>query len=123
MTIVSYNDITARANTSQAESTALSMQTTAEVYQIDKGNYPDETSDFNSYNILSPLPQGVTILNRSQDLSSLNGTTSILYQYTGEFGSATGGKIEYWDFTTDNISNKIMYVGDATQYSQFKDIK
>ena len=123
ITIVSYTGVTAKANTSYAESTAFSVQTTAEVYQADKGYYPDEISDFTSDNMLSPLPSGVAIMNRSQELNGLNGRTSILYQYTGEFGNATGGRIEYWDFTTSDISNKVIYIGDATQYSQFKDIQ
>lgn len=123
ITIISYTGVTARANTSYAESTAFSVQTTAEVYQADKGYYPDEISDFISGDMLSPLPLGVTVLNRSQELNESNGRTSILYQYTGEFGNATGGRIGYWDFATNYISNNVIYVGDATQYSQFKEIQ
>ncbi|MEI6228413.1 MAG: hypothetical protein WCP11_00060 [Candidatus Saccharibacteria bacterium] len=123
ITIVSYAGVTARANASRAESNALSVQTTAEAYRADKGNYPDETSDFTSGSILIPLPSGVTVLSRLQGLDKSNGTTSTRYQYTGEFGNATGGKIEYWDFTTDNISSKVIYIGDATKYSQFKNLK
>ena len=89
ITIVSYNGITARANTSKAQANAAAVQKKAEAFNADNstnsplqagnGNYPATAAIFNALasNAVGSLPSGIT-------LQSLSAVTA-----TGTTGNAT----------------------------------
>ena len=117
ITIVAYSGITARANTTKAQTNAASAQKVAEAYNADNGRYPGLTSDFSS-GTSTKLPAGITVSPSPPTAS--NGTTNVRWEYVGSSAtSATGGRIRYWDFTTNALSTTIIYVGDATSGSTF----
>ncbi|MBC7868582.1 prepilin-type N-terminal cleavage/methylation domain-containing protein, partial [Candidatus Saccharibacteria bacterium] len=61
ITIVSYSGITARANTTKAQTNAASAQKVAEAYNADAGYYPPTLAAFTSgfgANPSSKLPSG-----------------------------------------------------------------
>jgi len=121
--IVSYAGLAAKANTSQAQSNALSTQTYSKVFNTDNVRYPDKMVDFNAESTpsadmspeISLLNHGTTVLNES------NGRNTIWYQYTGDVGAATGGRIMYWDYLNDEMA--VYYLGDATASSTFTDLQ
>ena len=122
ITIVSYTGVTQKAKTAQASSYASSVESVAEVYMAETENYPDEISDFSTYSSTIAMPEGVVLLGSFSELNELNGNMSIVYQYTGEFGKASGGKIGYWDFVNNKLSESPIYIGDAKSDSVFKSI-
>lgn len=123
ITIVSYTGITVRANTSQAQSNAMTTQSYAEVYFVDNNRYPDKKVDFDADGTPSlDMSSDISLLNSSTTtLNKSNGLTTIWYQYTGDVNAATGGRIMYWDFTNSKIS--VYYLGDATASSTFTDLQ
>ena len=112
ITIVSYTGITQKANTTRAQSNAQSTQSVAEVYASELNHYPRLTTDF-AASTTTKLPAGITF---SSSLSSSNGATAVFYQYCGAIaaptaGNETGGRIQYWDFTTGAVSTNVIYLG------------
>ncbi len=96
LVIVAYTGITARANTTKAQTNAVAVQKKAEAYAADAGagSYPTLTSQF-SGNVAS-LPTGVTI----GTPTSANGTTTVRYETCG---SGVGYRIAYFDFVAGSI--------------------
>jgi len=121
ITIVSYTGITARANTSKAQSNAQSIQSVAEVYFTENNTYPSLTTHFGSTEA-AKLPSTVSLTNVTPGTganatpSATNGTTTMLYQYCGAVAApaataVTGGRIQYWDFTTSALATTVYYFG------------
>ena len=139
ITIVAYSGITARANTTKAQSNAESAQKVAETYNADLGVYPGTITNFTTGSLSTKLPSGLTVLrgpagvlttgafNSTQlatvlaaVLSSGNGLSSVAYSYVGASATtATGGVIIYWDFTANGVSPTYVYVGSANASSTF----
>ncbi|QQG51100.1 MAG: prepilin-type N-terminal cleavage/methylation domain-containing protein [Candidatus Saccharibacteria bacterium] len=120
ITIVAYSGITARANTTKAQTNAVAVQKVAEAYNADTGRYPGLTGDFTTGSTSTKLPSGVTVVPQSTALTSTSGTTTVTWAYVGTSATtATGGRITYWDFTTGAVSTTIIYVGNATSGSTF----
>lgn len=128
ITIVAYSGITARANTTKAQTNATSAQSVAEAFNADNGRYPGLTADFTSNPAASPstnLPSGMSVVPSAATspliaLTAAAKLTTVTWSYVGTSATtATGGKITYWDFTTQAVSTSIVYVGSATSGSTF----
>lgn len=125
ITIVAYSGITTRARTTKAQSNATSVQSVAEAMNADIGYYPRLTTDFtgaysgSSVSRTTQLPAGITIFaTGGTAISATNGESSISYEYCGATatpaaGAALGGRIRYWDFSTNAFSTTIIYVGSG----------
>lgn len=102
-----------RARSTKAQSNAVKAMTVAEMINAEKGYYPRTTSDYLS----GKLPSGVipSISNPTAE----NGLTTFRWEYSGPLSAPTGGRITYWDFTTNAISTTVFYVGSANSDSKF----
>lgn len=122
ITIVSYTGITQKANTTKALANAQSAQNVAEVFAAQNNYYPMLTTDFATGTTITKLPAGIYLTNVTPGTgnnavpSNTNGVSTIYYQYCGSVAapaasSATGGRIQYWDFTTGALSTNVIYLG------------
>jgi prepilin-type N-terminal cleavage/methylation domain-containing protein len=130
ITIVAYNGITARANTTKAQTNAANAQKVAEAYNADNGRYPATTAEFSS-GTSAKLPSGLTVAvglpgtagvftGTEPTLSGSNGLTTVSYScLTSSCTNTPGGRIRYWDFTTGTFSTTVIYVGSASATSTF----
>lgn len=127
ITIVAYSGITAKANTTKAQSNATSAQSVAEAINADTGYYPGLTTTFTTTydNPSTTLPTGITVV-PGADTSPLTALdtdekkTTITWDYVGTSETtASGGRITYWDFSTNQVSTNIIYVGSASSGSTF----
>jgi prepilin-type N-terminal cleavage/methylation domain-containing protein len=119
ITIVSFNGVTSKANTTNAAANANAVQKVAEAFNSDNSKYPATTADFTATANSVKLPTGVSLLTGSTALSNANGKTSILYKYKGASTAPTGGSVSYWDFTTGAASTTVIYVGDGKSGDTF----
>jgi prepilin-type N-terminal cleavage/methylation domain-containing protein len=119
--IVAYQGVTSRANTSKAQTNAVSVQKKAEAYNADtaggNGVYPATVSAWQTYTTANPsalgaVPTGVTIVVSSATLDPSNGTTNVQYVSCSASagGAATGYYVAYYDFTQ---SKKVYITGGA----------
>ena len=106
--IVAYQGVTARANTSKAQTNAVTVQKKAEAYNADNsssggnGYYSASASAFTSVTGLGALPSGVTVQAGSPDKT--NGTTAVRYNACVLSSNAVGYWIGYWDFTNNSVT-------------------
>lgn len=116
ITIVSYNGITARANTAGAQSAAQSVTQKVEMYNAERGKYPYTSSDLTTDPTVSYyVPSSVVFtLSTSQPAtpSTLKfvkcGTTpnSAQSDITSVNNNLTGVRIYYWTYNgTPNADN------------------
>lgn len=123
ITIVAYNGIQNRAKTTKAQTNAAAVQKVAEAYNADNNVYPGVSANFTATTNASKLPTGVSLLTGATALSATNGEASVDYDYVGASATtATGGRIQYWDFTTGAVSTTVIYLGTATSGSTFVNI-
>ncbi|RWZ78211.1 MAG: prepilin-type N-terminal cleavage/methylation domain-containing protein [Candidatus Microsaccharimonas sossegonensis] len=123
ITIVSFNNVTSKANTSNAASNAEAVQKVAESFNADNNRYPGTLADFTATANTVKLPSGVTVLISPTALASSNGKNSIVYKYKGASATtATGGSVNYWDFGTNAVSTTVIYVGDGKAGDTFVQI-
>ena len=94
------------------------VKNVAEAYNTNKGHYPILATDFISGNNTLQLPPGVapSIIDPSP---STNGVITFKWEYTGPASAPTGGRITYWDFANNKVSDNPIYVGTATAKSIF----
>lgn len=94
------------------------VKNVAEAYNTNKGHYPIFTTDFMSGSNTLQLPPGVapSIINPSP---STDGVITFKWEYTGPAAAPTGGRITYWDFANNKVSDNAIYVGTATAKSVF----
>ena len=116
ITLISYNGITARAKTTQALSNVKSVQNVVEMYNAQYGHYPDKVASFST--ALPKLPANITLLTNGTTLSAANGANSVLWKYDGAVGTSTGGTIQYWDFSKNNVSTNVIHVGTGLGTTQ-----
>lgn len=119
--IVAYNGIQNRAKTTKAQTNANAVQKIAEAYNADNNVYPGTIANFSS-GTTAKLPAGVSVVSAAATpfgLTSANGTTSVSYQCKTSCTNSTGGRIQYWDFTTNAVSGTVIYVGDAASGDTF----
>ena len=118
--IVAYQGVTARANTSKAQTNAVSLQKKAEAYNADtaggNGVYPATAAAFIAVpaSSLGAVPAGITP--QVGDPTNVNGTTNVRYTAcaTGALNSntASGYYISYYNFTTPGVTS--VWGGTAT---------
>ena len=119
ITIVAYNGIQSRANTSAAKSNAESVQKVVEAFAADdsvgggNGKYPADIAAITTWSGLSTsvsrLPGGVTLTNAqlvSTNTSHVNGK---IIQYIPK--GTTGGCVGYWDASLNTYG--YLYAGNA----------
>jgi prepilin-type N-terminal cleavage/methylation domain-containing protein len=116
ITIVSYNGITARANTSAAAAAAATVQKKAELYAADgpTNKYPTAFTDLtNAPTVASDTFYLTGVKNAATAPIPKTGTDTIQYLVCGRgsattkpttisaivAGSVTGGQVNYYDFT------------------------
>lgn len=129
ITIVSYNGITARANTNTAKSNASTFANKAEVYQADSGanTYPDAATDItgasagSSYYISADaltITYGTTALTSSSSVSSIRilkcGSGSPANQAAIDNTNITGLEVYYFDYVNNEEIATPISVGDTT---------
>lgn len=118
ITIVSFNGVTSKANTSNAAANAEAVQKVAESFNADNNRYPATTADFAAAGNTVKLPSGVTVLTASTattipTLNSTNGKNSVVYRYEGTAAAPTGGSVTYFDFGANGPSSNVVYIGGA----------
>ena len=134
ITIVSYTGITARANTTKAQSNAQSVQAVAEVYFTENSKYPALTTDFAS-TVAAKLPSGVSIAVGfpgtagaftgtmstlwGTTITSANFSTTVTWACLTTCTNTTGGRITYYDFSTATQSTTVVYVGAGSVAGTF----
>ena len=62
ITIVAYSGITAKANTTKAQTNAVTLKKVLEAYNAEFGYYPYTISQITGYNASTKLPSGITVL-------------------------------------------------------------
>lgn len=90
ITIVSYNGITARANTSSAESSASSVLKQAEFYYSEMGSYPTSESALTESDTFNYL-DGIEFTAFTTEPAS---PTTVRFESCG----GTGAQVYYWDY-------------------------
>ena len=125
ITIVSYNGITSRANTSSAQATASSLQKKIELFAADgpTGQYPKVPADLTSAATSTSYYIATGSLNFTAAPgtapSATNGKNTVQYQPCGVGATASamtavnGAKIVWWNFSTNAVSTPIN-VGDTS---------
>jgi len=126
ITIVSYNGITSRANSSAAAANAATVQKKAELFASDgsTSKYPAVFTDLSTAAASTTYYLGTSITNTGATaLSASNGKNAVQYLVCGTGASTTapstiatittvtGGQINYWDFTNSAVKN--VTVGQA----------
>ena len=104
ITIVAYNGIQNRANTSAAQSAASNVAKKAEAYNAagPTNSYPVSTANFNAVDESALNGTGITLANAP---SASNGKTTVRYEYCilgatapTTASTATGARITYFEF-------------------------
>ena len=102
-----------KARSAKAQSNAVAARSVAEIMNVEIGYYPRTTTDFVSYKLAADIIPLIS------DPTEDNGQTTFRWEYIGPSSAPTGGRITYWDFTTNAISINVYYVGAATSDSKF----
>ena len=119
ITIVSYAGITARANTTKAQSDAQSIQSVAEVMNADNGSYPKLNSALGTGSATTKLPASV-VSKMATSTNALSGTYYVKWEWCGSTNNSgtsdsQGGRITYWDYSgTPGPSSTVLYVGTGS---------
>jgi prepilin-type N-terminal cleavage/methylation domain-containing protein len=130
ITIVAYSGITARANSTKAQTNASNAQKVAEAYNADTGGYPITAAALNAGSTSTKMPTGLTAIPDTGTTpastwaggtgSPAAGLATVTFACVGS-GSctspSTGGRIGYWNFSTGVIN--FLYTGSATSASTF----
>jgi len=112
ITIVAYSGVTSRANTTKAQTNAVTVQKKAEAYNADtaggNGVYPATATAFQALAAtqLGAIPSNITVTNAAP--TAANGTTTIQYVAcavggTANANTADGYYVGYWNFTTSAV--------------------
>jgi prepilin-type N-terminal cleavage/methylation domain-containing protein len=122
--IVAYNGITAKANSTKAQTNAASVQKVAEAFNADKGYYPPlavtGTDALALYSGTASVPNGVTIVKdaATSPITGTNGLTTVAYACFPTCTGATGGRITYWKFD-GTAQVQYIYLGAAKSTDTF----
>lgn len=137
ITIVSYSGITSRANTSKAQSNAQSVQSVAEIINADTGSFPATIAAFTTGSTTTKLPSSVTVIaglggsagaftggstaetTLWSGVASANRANTVTWECLTTCTNPTGGRITYYDFTTNARAATIIYVGAANATSDY----
>ena len=111
ITIVAYNGIQNRANTSAAQSAANTMVKKVEAYNALKSEYPKVTTtvttDLNTYAESSLTGTNLAV----GTPTAANGKTTLKVELCG---TGAGAKITYWDYGTGALSTTPLLLGVTT---------
>ena len=92
-------------------------------YRSRKDKYPTELKLLTMDGKIK-MPMGIVLLDSAKDkLTAENGKTTIWYQYSNGASEGSGARIQYWDYGSNDISRRVVYLGDATKDSEFFDMK
>ena len=123
ITIVSFNGVTAKANTTSAKSAASSVIKKAEAYNAEKSGYPllgtDLTSaaQTESYSLsgVTALPAAPTAANGKTTVQFLKCSAgSDTAQSTITATNISGIRVYYWDYTTGALTTTPLNTGITT---------
>lgn len=119
ITIVAYSGITARANTTKAQTNAVSAQKVAEAFNADNSNYPTTAASFATGSVSAKLPSGISVIPdaATSTATAANGLTTVAYACLTTCATTTGGRIQYWNFTTSAVV--AIYVGAGASGGTF----
>jgi len=114
ITIVAYAGITARANTTRAQTNGANIVKVVEASNADSttSGYPASAAALVTYSgtasAIAKIPAGVSVVaGAAGAVTDTNGKTTVQYLPKG----TTGGCVGYWDFSTSTL--KFFYAGDA----------
>ena len=115
ITMVSYNGVTNKAKTAQAQSNANSAIQVINIYQADtaggNGSFPADAAAIMAYTSgIAKIPTGLTVSAGTVALTSSNGTSVVTYRPLAT--AANGGCLAYFNFQTSALV--FLYVGTAT---------
>jgi prepilin-type N-terminal cleavage/methylation domain-containing protein len=123
--IVAYQGVTARANTSKAQTNAVSVQKKIEAYNADtaggNGQYAATAAIAGAATGLGQPPTGVVISGATgataanptaapTSVTAANATTNVVYSACTVSGQVTGYFIAYWD----SSQSKLVYIVGGT---------
>ncbi len=93
ITLVSFNNITNRANDSAAKETAANVQKKVELYNAENSAYPTTKAQLTTGTNSWTLGTGINLLDATATLDATNGKDSVRIQNCG-----AGMTITYWEF-------------------------
>lgn len=114
ITIVSYGGVTARANTTSAQTAAHSVALKADTYFSEVGRYPLVSTELTSdstknYYIAASTFSITTLLTQPATTSTLRwikcGTIPYATQANITSANITGLRLHYWSYTSQNWNN------------------
>lgn len=110
-TATAGDSVTNRANTTRAQTNAQAIQKRAEAYaaEVGAGSYPISTTNFSGD--IAALPQGLSLLTGSSQLSASNGLTTINYL---SCASGQGYQVKFWDYNKGSVSTSVLTGGTQT---------
>jgi len=97
ITIVSYTGITAKANTSKADSNANSMTQILNMINARDGTFPSTAAAANLGSDVVKVPAGMTFQIGAAGTTAAEVGKEFQYYYCGTSGSATGAQFKYYD--------------------------
>lgn len=117
LVIVAYTGIQARANTTKQQTNAKAVAAKAEAYAADNsGTYPSTTANFSGSQV-AKLPSSVGLKTAVGALTAADASANPSLVSYQTCVTPSGGRVQYWDYTTAAIATTAYYVGDATSAS------
>lgn len=120
ITLVSYNGVTSRANTSAARAAAQSVLQKTEVYNVEIGHYPDSPTDLTAdssmvyylpstfaFDLADAQPGSPNTLRLVKCGTTPNSSQSDLVEGT----NLTGVRVHYWTYGDDANSDGYVSAG------------
>lgn len=122
--IVAYQGITAKANTTKAQTNAVSAQKVGEAMNADNGVYPATAASFKTGSASTQLPGSISIVPGSGTAATElalvnpnNGTTTVTYECLTTCTNTTGGRIGWFSQTAG--TTQYIYLGAAISTNTF----
>ena len=114
ITIVAYNGVTARANTTNAKAAAALVLKKSEAFYAEKGAYPLIPSDLTGATAVGTSYQlASTTFNTAGTSGTAPAATAPAKPSVVNFFACTAGqRIDYWDYTVSNWAS--LYSASAT---------
>ena len=104
-------------NTIQARENAIAVADAARYIAYPASASAFSTSGMVSYDGQSIKPDGVKVVPESAGLSGE--VNVVTWACLSTCNKTRGGRITYWDFTSNSVSPTVIYVGDAMSDSSF----
>lgn len=120
--IVAYQGITAKANTTKAQTNGVTAQKVAEAMNADNSVYPLTAASFATGSASVKMPTGVTVVKdaAASPINANNGTNTVAYACSPDCTNPTGGRITWWSYgSTPAVGVQYIYLGAASSGSTF----